>query len=328
MPVRIIFRGLILFRFPDAGEDAGKIVAELISDNAIAPKGASVAGQPHAHHHQSEIQVLTGQGPAAPRPLLQNSKVEITGPTRPAIERSPSYEQFVPKLSEIAAHSGAMRAGPKKGALNDRYLRSTVTINGGLLRARNVVTWDASGFPLDGGPNGVSAARSGELKFLGSDVQGHMANEVVVEILDDDSVEIGGAPEATGQPSLNRRHRAIQAPNPHTSSDSVEILINNFEFQRRKPVPWGIDFQWLFMRLGYPAVDLSGPEYDRFNNAANGYDADLWAEDRTTLLPNGAGAALPFPYLLSNRLTQLSPLNPPKPAAEIDSRPVCVPGEE
>jgi hypothetical protein len=308
VPVRIHFRGLILFRFPEAQ----KIVAELISPDYAEPRPGD---RQHPHHHQSEIQVLDGTGPSAPRPLRRGDVVSINAPKDTNYQTSPSFDQYVPSLREIAAHSDQMSARAK-GPWNDAYLRSTVIINGGLLRVRSVVTWDASGFPLDGGRHGNSPARPGELKFLGSDLQGNMANEVVVEI-DAASVKIDGAPvKQSGK------------PNPYTSSDGVEILINNFEFQRTKPTPWGIDFQWLFMRAGYAPVNLDGAEYARFTAAANKYDGKLWDEDRTTLLAKGPGEALPFPYLVANRLTPLTPLMTPKPAAEIDSRPVCVPAKE
>ena len=188
MPVRIHFRGLILFRFPEPQ----KIVAELISPVGVAPpKGAPAGSLPHPHHHQSEIQVLDGTGPSAPVPLNRGDTVSINALTPSKYVLSPSFDQYVPSLSEIAAHSDAMKAS-KKGTPDPGYLLSAVIINGGLVRVRSVVTWDASGFPLDGGPHGNSPARPGELKFLGSDVQGNMANEVVVEI-DADSVKIDGA---------------------------------------------------------------------------------------------------------------------------------------
>ena len=82
------------------------------------------------------------------------------------------------------------------------------------------------------------------------------------------------------------------------------------------------------MRDGYAPVNLDGAEYTRFSVAANKYDPKLWDEDRATLLTKGPTVALPFPYLVADRLTPLTPLITPKPICEIDSRPVCVPAKE
>jgi hypothetical protein len=315
-------RGLILLSVPEPE----KIVAELISDGRVEPASIAAARQPHAHHHQAEIQVLTGQGPAAPRPLLRGSRVEINAPKSSQVVRSQSYLDFVPKLSAIAARSQSGELKANSAPRNDDFVRSTVTINGGVLRVKNVTTWDASGFPLDGGEKGVTPARPALLKFLGCDVQGHMANEVIVEI-ESDTVTISGAPEVKGRRTLNAKHTAVQTPNPHTSHGNIEILINNFEFQRAKPAPWGLDFQWMFMRAGYAPIDLSRGDFIQLNADATKYDKDLWNKDLEMLMRDPT-KALPFPYIVNhNRLTPLNPL-PARPAAEIDSRPVCVPGEE
>jgi len=78
VPVRIHFRGLILFRFPEAQ----KIVAELISPDYAEPRPGD---RQHPHHHQSEIQVLDGTGPSAPRPLRRgDAYVRRIRPTPPA----------------------------------------------------------------------------------------------------------------------------------------------------------------------------------------------------------------------------------------------------
>jgi len=212
---------------------------------------------------------------------------------------------------------------------------------------RNVVIWDASGFPLVAGPNGTLPATAAPLKFVESEVQGHMANECVVEILDADSVNISkfedldpkreqdltGRVPIPGQ-SVNGTHRPPGSGNPITSPNTIEILINNYEYQRIKPTPWGLDFQWLFLRAGYPLVNLSGTEFTNLDTfGRTGYEPGvppnqtLWKQDRDDLLPNEA-EGLPFPYAIRSQLTPLTKLPPRLPPTEIDARPVCVPGEE
>jgi hypothetical protein len=345
VPVRIFFRGLILFRFPTSGADAGKIVAELISDR-------TVGGQtpPHRHHHQAEIRILSSAGHIGPKPIVLDSRIDITAPPgapNHPIVRSQSWIDHVPRLRDIVGRSKYSGITAGTNPTGNRFLHSTVVINGGLLRVRNVVIWDASGFPLVTAPNGALPATAAQLKFMESGVLGHMANECVVEIAEADSVSINGYRDVdpkteqalTGRPpvpgqKVNANFRPSGSGNPITAPDTVEILINNYEHQRVKPTPWGLDFQWLFLRAGYPLVDLSGGEFnalDTFGN--NGYEPGvppaqtLWKQDRNDLLPNQA-EGLPFPYVIRDKLTPLTALPARLPPAEIDARPVCVPGEE
>jgi hypothetical protein len=339
VPVRIFFRGLVLFSAPNDGEP-GRIVAELISDGGVKDQKP-----PHPHHHQAEIQILTGNGPVGPKPIVRGSTIAIRAPAdakdNNVVRRSPSWENFVPKLANVLRQD-------RTRTKDDNYLHSTVVINGGMLRVRNVVIWDQSGFPLEPGVlNGTGPATPAELKFLGSDVRGHMANECVVEILEANTVAIEGYKEMkeeeetrlTGRKpdkdpgrSVNAGHEVRGEGNPFTSPDTVEILINNYEHQRLSPTPWGMDFQWLFRRAGYSPINLSGGEF----NDLRDFVADFgqpnqegkrpWQEDLDTLLPD-PGSGFPFPYIIRNGLTPLKPLGR-STSTEIDSRPVCVPGED
>jgi len=86
-------------------------------------------------------------------------------------------------------------------------------------------------------------------------------------------------------------------------------------------VPWGMDFQWLFARLGYGAANLNGEqEVDAFLALQREAGLDgLLQEDRASLFPGNDGR--PFPYIVSNTsLTQLRPLTGTK------SRPLCIGG--
>ena len=69
MPVRIIFRGLILFELPDTGDNKGKLVAQLINKRDIPnrpkqtgpkPKDHSAPHGPHEHDHGGRIQIASG----------------------------------------------------------------------------------------------------------------------------------------------------------------------------------------------------------------------------------------------------------------------------
>jgi hypothetical protein len=249
-----------------------------------------------------------------PRALDLKANIDITIPGDGEVMKSRSFEAHVPKLSAVAAKSNnqAIRGGR---APDDGFVRNVITVNRGVIRARNLVTWDSGGFPLAGRDPADRPSEPAQVKFLGSEVSGHMANECVLEVLDQDSAKISASDK-----ELQGTHESVRAPNPHTSNDTLEILVSNFEYQRRRPVPWGMDFQWLFMAAGYAAGDLSGRELDDFKAFGRRYDVPLFEEDRRTLLPLDP-VGLPFPYVIENATTPLSAL------AEPDSRPICVPGD-
>lgn len=308
MPVRIHFRGLVLFRFPKQGPDAGKLVAELISE----PDSKT----PGPHHHQTEIQLLTGERATVPRRLGRGDRIDITIPGKGEVERSASFVAHVPRLSEIATKSTdpSLQKG-RNASGNPGYVRNTITINRGVIRVKNLAMWDEGGFPIGGKP-GERPVEPAEVKFLGSTVQGHMASECVLEVSDADEISVSGGSDK----EIGGRHRSARAPNPYTSSDTVELLVSNFEFQRRRPVPWAMDFQWLFLAAGYSAATLPADEFARFRQFASTYDGALFDEDLATLLPDQT-RGLPFPYIVG------APRMPLKALAEIDNRPLCVPGD-
>jgi hypothetical protein len=298
---------LVLFRFPKEGSDAGKLVAQLITEPAGKASGP--------HHHQTEIQILTGRRHTPPQNLNHGDHIDVAIPGKGTVTKSISFERFVPKLSEVAANSNnASISGGPKGPPNAGFVRNEITVNRGIIRARSLVTWDSGGFPLSGSA-GEQASQPAEVKFLGSTTHGYMANECVLEVLDADSAQISASDR-----ELQGTHQSVRAPNPHTSNDTLEIVVSNYEFQRRKPVPWGMDFQWLFMAAGYGTVDLSGDELTRFKAFGAAYDRELFDEDRSTLLPLDP-VGLPFPYLVGEPKAPLTAL------AEPDARPVCVPGD-
>ena len=338
MPVRIYFRGLILFRFPTQGDDANRLVAELISEppNRRRPTGVP-AGQ---DDHQSEIQVATGgpelvagrgrnqlralanaRGaqthalgplalPARGARAARAPRVEITIPGGPpGVRRSPSFYNYVPNIAQLADMTTPPLA---LGAEDDSYVRTTVVVNRGTLRVKDVVIWD-TGFPLDANVLDTPSAPA-EMKFMGVEFRGHAANECVLEVANTDTVRI----DWPGRESVRSTFRSTRARNQLAPERTTEVIVQNYEYQRTRPVPWGLDYQWLFARLGYGTVDL-GAELAEFRRVARGYDRALSRSDFNSLLRGVQGR--PFPYIVSNAsLTPLSPLTGTK------SRPLCVQG--
>jgi hypothetical protein len=319
VPVRIFFRGLVLFRFPDKGDDAGKIVAELISDPVKEPPRRD-------HHHDTEIQIFGRPAHAVPRNLPRGSRIDITVNQALDPERTPSFLAHVPTLSQVArAYDPALAPTLKR---DENYVSSRVVINGGQIRAKSLVTWDIGSFPLDGSPPaGAAPGSPAVLKFVRCDLVAHLANEVVVEFPDGTEATISR--DTASQGNLNGTYRRIGAPNGLTSSDSVEILVNNYEYQRAKPTPWGLDFQWLFRRAGYNPVELEGQEFTNLQAFGRQYGPrpnSLWDIDAGLLLEGTRG--LPFPYIVPDWRPELIGLPKRVTAAEVDSRPACVPGED
>ena len=322
MPVRIFFRGLVLFRFPKAEPNANKLVAELISEPPNRKHADKVPqGQ---DDHAAEIQVITGEDvhQLLPQGLNYKAQIDIKIPgCVGGVRRLPSFDAHVPKLSRLATMTNPpLERGPE----DDSYVRNTVTVDCGAIRVGDIVLWDASGFPLTGNVGDIPATAV-EVKFMGVGVSGHAANECVIEIPDTDVVDI----ECPDHPQLDGLYRSTRRRNQRVQASTTDILIRNYEYQREKPVPWGLDFQWLFARLGYRPVDLAGTELDDFVAEATEYDERLFRDDRTSLLPDTMG--YPFPYIptsqpLGRGLVKLHPLA--KPGTDIYSRPVCVPGDE
>jgi hypothetical protein len=338
---------LILFRFPRDGDDAGKLVAELISE---PPGRKRPAGVPKGQdHHEAEIQVATG-GPElvlgrgqnqmrslakveaprthalAPFPLPARRKnaahaprVEITIPGRKpvGVRRSRSFYEHVPRIAQLADMTTPPLA---LGQEDDSYVRTTVVVNRGTLRVTDVVTWDTSyqlGATALHTPSGPAV-----VKFMGINFGGHAATECVLEVHDTDAVEIHW-PE---REDFARSFQSTRARNQLAPERTTEVMVRNYEYQRTSPVPWGLDFQWLFARLGYDTVDL-GDELRTFRRMAQGNQTlqPLLRSDLTSHIRGVKG--WPFPYIVSHAsLTPLFPLLPHSPLTAIKNRPLCIPG--
>ena len=330
MPVRIFFRGLVLFRFPGDG----RIVAELISE----PEGRNPGGNvpPGQDDHEATIQIVTGEDAREklPRVLRHGARLDITIPSPlpaqqppPPPVRAASYNQYVPKISRLAELANLAR---RPEGEDDRYVRNTITVNRGTIRVKDVVQWDDGGYPFFGNPD--TPAAGAVVKFMGVEVRGHAANECVVEIPDTDVVNVDV--DHPAHRDLDGLYRSTRRRNQHAQSSTTNIIIQNYEYQREKPVWWALDFQWYFARLGWGPVNLAGDELDRFDTNGRRFeepfpdDQKLYSQDRASLLPETEGR--PFPYIEAVNAEGVRPWLrwPGAPGDDIESRPVCIPGDE
>jgi hypothetical protein len=331
MRVRIIFRGLILFRFekpsdPQVADDCdccrGTATAWLISDpqhemaSSTTMDGAtstSATTDPMGHSaggggmdmdsgeralnvHVPRIAVYGRRfDPPTSRfaPLrLTNLKLDKGGET--------TFRLVSPGTpNEVTTTRGFDRYVPHLGvlaqgprrALQPRFVVHKIILPHGRLRARDLLCWDDD-------PN-----RPAEVAFMGTSYRGFVANEAVLEIGDDNgdydapdrskylSIE-SSTPELPKQLwSLTSGEKYVDETDPNTA----EILITNFAPQRRKGVFWSLHYQALFNAAGYTA----GPSYMQsdvfksFEAAARKFDEHEWESDKKM------GVEQPFPYVFA-----------------------------
>ena len=371
MPVRIHFRGLILFQF----DDEKRLVAELISDPRRKGKTGAAPGP---DDHEPEIQVATGEDfrhlldvnakrafqqatrairierskvneterrfaeiatafrneasasvPIGadiphlllPRRLNDGFNVEISVPDNETVgvTRARSFDDYVPDVNRLAmmAKLPRLKVTPKK--LKQDYVRNTVTVDCGTIGVSEVVTWDA-GYSMDELAPVDRPSSPATIKFMGVDFRGHAAIECMIHV-PHDTVTIR-VTDSKGQPVYKADYSSSGGPNQLAPENATEIMIQNYEYQRSQPVPWGMDFQWLFARWGYGTVDL-GAELDVFRSLPRAQElARLLKEDSDSLLKGRKGR--PFPYIVSNvSVTRLTPLSP---LTGTQGRPRCVQG--
>ena len=360
MPVRIIFRGLVLFNVTEGIN--GRIVAKLVDvgGSTSPPAGThTMSGMPHGsgtsggggsehsplHRHAADLQIYSRQRDGSDsheigRLMRQENRqgnIDITFPDleSPSVQRSQSYDDYCPRLSaimngrtdvpstEAPRHSDADRM--------NAFVPNTITVHGGTIRVREVVSWDGGAFPLPSGRSaGVEIQAPAEVKFVGSSVRGFMASECVIDI-PTDNVHIDGRianlPDSTrkgdgegpgkGKPSLFIPQR------------TVECLVTNFPPQRTMALPWSGHFAALPQAAGYLPITLPPGEFSEFTAFAEEYDRDAFAEDEA-LLKSG----FPFPYIdRVRRDIKLAAVNPASATpAQIANdpwnRPLCPQGDE
>jgi len=314
----------MLFQIPDSGPNANKLVAYPINK---PPSPGGSKPNDHAHDHRTEIQVLTGaeKGPDLLAKVLNpRATLHIIVPGTKGVDPRASFRDHIPDLAAVIQNGtpAIRKANATKRDPDPTLIQNVITVDGGIVRARNVTTWDQGGYPLIGNPKdpkgpkdpkdpkelGVKADLLAPLRFVGSNFGGHMATDVVVEI-DVESVEL----KCDHDDRFRGMRKASASPSdPHTPPRTVEILVSSYEPTTEKPIPWGLDFQWLFEAAGYNPADLSGSEFNDWVTAGMAYDSDLFVAERTMFFGSPKGTiGLPFPYVrFADDLTAITPLQP------------------
>jgi hypothetical protein len=286
---------------------------------AMPPSGGGHGG----HEHAPQIQVVGDAPPphdGMPKDIRnRGGTIRIIASNGEEPDQARSFIDHVPRLSDVIANAtdeNYRRQQPSQPKPD--LVHTNITVNKGIIRTKDVVVWDAGANPLSGpdAPKGLRPAAPAELKFLGSRLKGHMASECIVDITDVDSLTIE-APDYLGLP---KRVKPFQSPHLDVSPDMVEILVTNYTPRRLKAVPWGMDFQWLFEREGYPTTDLGGDEFAYFQRFARDYDSTQFDDDSRTFL-GGRTFGRPFPYVITYSL-----LKPLLPLTDLWDRPLCVQG--
>jgi len=317
VPVRIIFRGLMLFQIPDSGPNENKLVAYPINKPTLP--GVSKPNE-HAHFHQTEVQILTGAEKGTDlltKVLKPRATLDIIVPGPKGVLPRRSFGDHIPDLAMVIENATpAIRRAPKSDP-DTTLIQNVITVDGGIVRAKNLTMWDQGGYPLDGDRKaiGVQADSLAVLRFVGSTVGGHVATDVVVEIEDGESVEL----KCDHDDRFRGTRKASASPSdPHMPPGTVEILVSNYEPPTEKPIPWGLDFQWLFEAAGYAAANLESGDsgFEQWVDAAKAYDERLFAEDWKMFFDGPDGPmGRPFPYIQNadalSQLTRLQPLNRP-----------------
>lgn len=319
MRARIIFRGLILFRFdeprqgdPESPCSRGGLTAWLVSD----PKHASMAAgdaamakdtpamggmamdggaDEHAdlgalHEHVARIGIYArdpdgNEVKLVGEPLAQGeTKFELFGHNTPrGVFTTPGFDKYVPNIAKLRTDD---RVAPQPD-----FYKSWITLPHGTLRARDLVSWD------------FDANVPAEVAFMGTGYRGFVANEAVLDVGNDDGDFEEDDPfkylsVTTATPNvparlipLTKGTRYVDETDPNT----VEILITNFAAQRRRGVFWSLHYQSLFDAAGY-VRDRSYQDRDQFTHfvsVAKGFDEYEWGRDLA-----GMDIGQPFPYII------------------------------
>lgn len=306
MRARIIFQGLTLFKFGEPtkgakpGDNLGTLEAWLVSD----PRHAMMP----LHHHVPMMGYIgrdlgkpIGQGRVRPKTPLATAPhiskkeltIELRNPGVPSgVFVDGSFLDYVPRL-------GALYGREWEGNLDEKFITRKIIITSGTIRTREFVTWDWHG------------STPAKLGYMDSNFQGFGANEVIVDIGNDDADVDTDAPDRLlriyGEDMdekllpYTKGHGDRGEVDPNT----VEVLIDNLPARRRRPVFWGLHFQMLFQaaaftrRTAYSNVD----QYNNFLAAANDYDPYEWADDQSAM-----GIGFPFPYLIDPERNKLDGL--------------------
>ena len=300
MRARVIFQGLTLFisdkstRGAKAGDNVGTLTALLVSD----PKHASMP----LHKHTPRIG-LNGRDAnnvtrVSKNPLKHSPKasttVQLEGHGAPTgVTLAASFLDYVPCLSELHwAQSTGIR---------EEFVVARIVIPSGTVRARNFIGWDW---------HGNTAARIG---YMGTTFQGFGANEVVIDMGDDDDFDRNDTKRflSVNGPGVNERlWPRVKGPPSDEDMDpnTAELLFTNFPARRLRPAPHGLHFETTCDAAGYPREEnryVKTSQYANFEAAMLQYDRDAWLSDVGMM-----GTGQPFPYLVDPEADRRDPLRP------------------
>jgi hypothetical protein len=342
MRARIIFRGLILFRFetprnaPEGLSNRGRLTAWLVSDpkhmnmSPDAPSGGMRMGSSSAGSSQTDSDSQMGAhggmhvhvpyigiyGRVAPggRPAdTVGAEVRYVGipiaPGETTLELighgTPSGVSTTSGFDEYVPDLRNLRPDPP-AASRGEFAISRIKLPHGNLRARDLVSWD------------YDANQPTAVGFMGTTYGGFVANEAVLDVGDDSDYEADdpskflSVESTTGEiPSrlwpLSKGTHYVQETDPNT----VEILITNFAPQRRRGVFWSLHYQALFDAAGFvrDASYENSVQYQKFTEFAADFDPHELADDLTDM-----GIGQPFPYILPDRIL---PADGPRPGQDV-----------
>lgn len=329
--IRIVFRGLILFK-----EEDGELRALLVNDEARAGHGI--------HAHRPRIGVIGWRGD---RPVILESGA-FSGGFRLHVgkgrvtKKRPEYQEFVPNLPRLYGENPTRR-------VDLTYVASEVRVTAGVLRPTTLVSWPPS---LDR-REGVETPALVEFMKLdgGGATEGHVANECVleaegnelkIEILDRWKEKKPTIPESLLPltegitPFLRRTGHLPDDRGLDAAPDTIEILITNFAPQRSVPVPWSLHYQLLYRAAGYPPRAFDGQTLSDFIRVAKTYHGGReWEQDTSPETGFNLKEGYPFPFLPSRE--GKVPVLPPTPLeyptlAHVShdpwNRPLCPQGDD
>ena len=301
MRVRIIFRGLTLFTFERpsrgsaAGDNLGTLTAHLVNRQ----------GHPGSHQHVPRIGIIGRDLPGGGREHVTyglDPRGDVTlaladHGAASGVTADGSFLDYVPCLRDLHW------ADPV--GFNPDFVISRVVIPVGRIRARDFVAWDWHG------------NQPVEVAYMETVHRGFAANEVVVDVGDDDDIDAHVPGRflsiRSGNAEIPARlwplSKGGEPPLNDVSVNEVEIQVTNFAPQRRRAVPWSLHYQWLFDAAGYPRRPETGgnpgyvnvEQYEAFLRAARQYDPAEWSLD----LASTGTPGQPFPFVL-DKLTPLA----------------------
>lgn len=333
MKVRVIFRGLILFRFEQPKDEAGD-VWELGDGPGCRLRALMInqQGSKGFHAHTPRMRIIGREAPSS-EPLL-GVQSEITGRVQIAfrstdyahVMKDPSMDDHVPSLSEVYGNGWST----KKGELDTNFVAAEVIVPAGRIRAKSLVSWTHA---FKGKRKNSGVEKPVTVEFFWNPAWGprYVANECVLEamLLDDARVNVTGGRYEALRPLYQQEADALDGDGVRfgemIDANTIDVLITNFAPQRDVAVPWSMHYQWLFQAAGYEGRE--GPEgFEDFREAAQRFDTRQWNHDYQHFVPDCGDPSkvkmFPIPHVVG--------IVPARAAAVHDplNRPICPPGME